>query len=242
MTAHLFFPKWSVIDLKPSMKRTARVTVVNGGYDETIRVANEFCVENRLPFEGGFSNPSRIEGSKTIAYEVAESGLKPDWYVQAVTSGTGVYSFRKGYRELQAAGVVDSTPKLLCVQPDGCAPMVKAFRDGQDKIEANNTPSFGHTFATTLSNTNPSFSYPYVRQAVLDSHGGFEEVSEAEISHAFLLLLKLEGLLVDPAAATALAGVIKATSEGRIDRDEIIVLNICGGLRNDPPVKTRMTS
>ena len=234
MTVHMFFPKWTVIDLEPRMKRNTRVTVVNGGYDETIWVANEFCAKNRLPLEGGFSNPSRIEGSKTIAYEIAESGLKPDWYVQAVTSGTGVYSLRKGYRELQAAGVVDSIPKLLCVQPEGCAPMVKAFRGGQDKIDANDTPSFGHTFATTLSNTNPSFSFPYVRRAVLDTHGGFEEVSEAEISYAFLLLLKLEGLLVDPAAATALAGVFKATSEGRIDRDEIIVLNVCGGLRYVP--------
>jgi len=112
--------------------------------------------------------------------------------------------------------------------------MVKAFRGGRDKIDVNDTPSFGHTFATTLSNTSPSFSFPYVRRAVLDTHGGFEEVSEAEISYAFLLLLKLEGLLVDPAAATALAGVFKATSEGRIDRDEIIVLNVCGGLRYVP--------
>ncbi len=235
ITVHMFFPKWAVIDLNSKMKRNVKVTVVDGDYDETIRAANEFCVHNRLPFEGGFSNPSRIEGSKTIAYEIAESGLKPDWYVQAVTSGTGVYALHKGYHELQAMGDIDGPPKILSVQPEACAPMVRAFRDGRDKIRTDDTLSATGTFATTLSNANPSFSYPYVRRAVLDSNGTFEEVSEAEISHAFLLLLKLESLLVDPAAATALAGLIKAVSERRIDRDETITLNISGGIRNEPP-------
>lgn len=235
MTVHMFFPKLAVIDLESRINGNVNVSVVNGGYNETMRAANEFCARNRLPFEGGFSNPSRIEGSKTIAYEIVESGLKPDWYVQAVTSGTGVYALRKGYRELQATGVVDATPKILSVQPEACAPMVRAFRDGRDKIRTDDTLSDRGTFAITLSNSNPSFSYPYVRRAVLDSNGTFEEVSEAEISYAFLLLLKLEGLLVDPAAATALAGIIKTVSEGRIDIDETIILNVSGGIRNEPP-------
>jgi len=235
MTIHMFFPKWTVIDLEPRTRGTTTVTIVNGDYDLTIRTAYDFCARNGLAFEGGFANPSRIEGSKTIAYEIAETDLEPDWYVQSVTSGTGVYALRKGYRELQEMGVVRSSPRILCVQPEGCAPMVHAFRKGKEKLDSEDKPNNPATFATTLSNTNPAFSYPYVRKAVLDFAGTFEDVSEAETARAFLLLFKLEKLLVDPASAVALAGIIKTISEGTIDREETILLNVSGGIRKEEP-------
>jgi len=237
MTIHMFFPKWTVIDIEPRTKGTTTVTIVNGDYDMTIRTAYDFCTRNGLAFEGGFANPSRIEGSKTIAYEIAETDLEPDWYVQSVTSGTGVYALRKGYRELQEMGAVKSAPRILCVQPESCAPMVHAFRKGKKKLDPEDRSNAQATFATTLSNANPAFSYPYVRKAVLDSAGHFEDVSEAETARAFLLLFKLEKLLVDPASAVALAGIIKTISKGRIDREETILLNVSGGIRKEEPSK-----
>ncbi len=70
---------------------------------------------------------------------------------------------------------------------------------------------------------------------MLDCAGTFEDVSEAETAQAFLLLFKLEKLLVDPASAVALAGIIKPISEGTIDREETILLNVSGGIRNEEP-------
>jgi threonine synthase len=235
MTIHMYFPQSTVIDLHPHANGRTTVTTVNGDYIETMRTAHEYCIREGLTFEGGFANPSRIEGSKTIAYEIAESGLKPDWYVQAVTIGTGVYALRKGYRELQTIAGIDGMPRILAVQPEACGPMARAFRGRRDSIRKDDTLSTAGTFATTLSNAKPSFSYPYVRRAILDSDGTFEEVSEAEISQAFLLLIKLEGVLVDPAAATALAGVIKKVAKRDVDRDASILLNVSGGLRDEAP-------
>jgi len=230
MTSHIFFPEWAVIDSDARQKRRTEMIVVRDDYNNTIQAARKYSEQTGITLEGGFSNPCRIEASKTIAYEIEESGLKPDWYVQAVTTGSGVWGVYKGYRELRKMNATETKPKILCVQPQGCAPMVTAFRASREKIAPEDVVLHPDTFATTLTNGNPSFSYPYLRRAVLDTKGTFESVTEREIAHAFLLLIKLENLIVDPAAAAALAGVIKAHSQGTIQRQEIVVLNVSGGL------------
>jgi len=116
------------------------------------------------------------------------------------------------------------------VQPERCAPMVTAFKGGREKIAPQDVVVHPDTFATTLTNGNPAFSYPYIRRAVQSTKGTFESVSERDIAHAFLLLTKLEGMIVDPAAATALAGIIKASGSGDIQKDESVVLNVSGAL------------
>jgi len=233
MACHIFFPEWAVVDLESKRKKDIETIVVNDDYNKTIETARQYSQETGITLEGGFSNPCRIEANKTIAYEIEESGLEPDWYVQAVTTGSGVYGFYKGYNELHSMSVADSIPKILCVQPERCAPMVTAFKGGREEIASMDVVSHPDTFATTLTNGNPAFSYPYIRRAVLDTKGTFESVSERDIAHAFLLLTKLEGMIVDPAAATALAGIIKASGSGDIEKDESVVLNVSGGLSLD---------
>jgi threonine synthase len=234
ITCHIFFPEWAVVDLDQKRKKDIETIVVNDDYNKTIETARRYSQQMGITLEGGFSNPCRIEANKTIAYEIGESGLEPDWYVQAVTTGSGVYGFYKGFNELRMMGVAESMPRILCVQPDRCAPMVTAFRGGRKKIAAQDVVAHPDTFATTLTNGNPAFSYPYLRRAVLDTKGTFESVDERDIAHAFLLLTKLEGIIVDPAAATALAGIIKASGRGDIEKDEIVVLNLSGSLNWSP--------
>lgn len=233
MKAHVFLPKGTVIDFPIGSNGKVDLTLVDGDYHGAIEAGRRYSRETDLPLEGGFSNPNRTEASKTIAYEIAETGLKPDWYVQGVTNGSGIYGFHKGYSELVRFGIADAVPRLLCVQPEGCAPMVKAFQAGRDKLESQDVPPESATFVTTLACTYPVLSYPYVRGVVVDTGGNFEEVSDRESGYAFMLLLKLEGKLVDPAAAVALAGIIKGVQTGAIDRDETVVLNLSGGVRTE---------
>jgi len=240
LKAHIFLPKGTIIDFPLAREDSTKVSFVDGDYSSAIVEAKEFSKSRGIPLEGGFSNPCRTEAAKTIAYEIAESGVRPDWYVQGVTNGAGAYGFYKGYSELVRFGVVERAPRLLCVQPDGCAPMVSAFRAGREKLAREDVPSESRTFVTTLSCTNPAYSYPYMREAVLDSGGGFEEASDREIANAFILLLKLEGRLVDPAVAVGLAGIVRAFESGTVDRDEVIVLSLSGGIRGDGTTDRKM--
>lgn len=229
MKAHVFLPKGTLIDFP--VGGNVDLKLVDGDYHAAINQARSYSKMTGLPLEGGFSNPNRTEAAKTIAFEVAEAGVEPDWYVQGVTNGSGVYGFHKGYSELVRFGLAERVPRILCVQPEGCAPMVRAFRHGRERLSPQDVPSESKTFVTTLACTNPEFSYPYLRGVVLDTDGDFEEVSDRESAYAFMLLLKLERKLVDPAAAVALAGIIKKLSMGAIRKDDVVLLNLSGGIR-----------
>ncbi len=233
IAAHLFVPKTAVIDFP--LSNVKNLVRLDGNYQETLELARSYSRETAIPFEGGFANPCRREGSKTLAYEVAEAGLRPDWYVQSVASGTGAYGFHQGFGDLRSIGFTDKVPRVLCVQPEGCSPMVNAFKKRHESLSSDDVVDHPNTFATTLANGNPSFSYPYVRHVVLDSMGLMESVTEAEIAQAFLLLVKLEAILPEPAAAVALAGAVKMKENGLFEKDSTILLNISGGLRTSRP-------
>ncbi len=231
MKAHLFFPKNTIIDFPVRTRYVAKTQFVSGTFEEAINAAKSYAVENNLAFEGGFANLGRREGSKTLAFEIAETKLEPDWYVQAIGSGTGAYSFEKGFSELVKLGAAKICPKILCVQPERCSPIVNSFLSGSELLDPKFVVKSPDSFATTLSNGNPSLSYPYVRKAILNSQGGVQKVSESEIAKALMLLFKLEHLACDPAVAVAVAGLMRSVEEEKIDRNSTIVLNVSGGLR-----------
>ena len=237
MKAHLVFPHGTLTDF--STDPIAEIKFFDGNYEESIKFARKCANEIGVPFEGGFANACRREGSKTLTYEVAEAGLRPEWYVQAVGSGTGIYGYSRATRELRSMGLLEESARILCCQPAGCSPFVEAFRADSDVMNEKYIVRNPKTFATTLANGNPSFSYPYIHEIVKKSRGYAESVSETEIGESLVLLAKLEGIIADPAAAVALAGLIKCIERGIIDRDSVILLNISGGIRvagNEPPI------
>jgi len=231
MSAFIFLPKSTAVDFPLSRKYVPKVDVSSETYEDCIASARKFSADNGIPYEGGFGNPCRREGSKTIAFEVAEENFSPDWYVQAISSGSGAYAFYKGYSELRKLGVVDATPRILCVEPEACAPMANAFQEGCDTLPLRFAVKNPKTIARALTNGNPAFSYPYVRQAVLSSKGNMVKVSETEIGQALTLMLESEGIALDPAAGVALAGIVKGVESGILDRDSRILLNLSGGAK-----------
>jgi threonine synthase len=149
----------------------------------------------------------------------------PDWYIQAVSGGMGPVGVWKAYEELMTLGLVDRMPKLACIQASGCAPMVNSFNKGLEEAEPVLNPQ---TRVITIATGSPGPAYTFLAHVIREHGGAFEAVSDEEVFHAMHVMAKLDGISMEPAAATAFAGLFKLLSKGVIQRDEVIVVNCSG--------------
>jgi len=214
-----------------TFKKSERIKIVyyDGNYHEALKASNgDFLLPDFIP-EGGFANPGRIEGVKTLAFEVAEEGLAPDYFLQTIGSGVGPYAVCKGFKELMKIGFADKMPKFICIQPEKCAPMVNAYRAGASKLTENFFVENPHTVVTTVANGKPAFSYPYLRKIVKETGGDFISVSEKEIIQAQNDFCQEEGVNIEPAAACTIAGLEKLIKLNNISGD--ILVNLSGAPR-----------
>jgi threonine synthase len=220
-----------------------QVVKVTSTYDQAKALATEFAHERDLYLDRGARSIAAVEAMKTLAYEIAEqigagigqgsfsepspSGWRaPDWYIQAVSGGIGPIGTEKGFRELYQAGLIEKMPAIGAIQAEGCSPMVRAWKQGDETAAPIDVPS---TYISTLSTGDPGRSYSLLRQRMLDGGGGeMESVTDEEAFRAMHLLAKMEGLSVEPAAAVAVAGLIKLVHSGRIDRESFVVINCSG--------------
>lgn len=216
----------------------SEVVKVTATYDATKKVAAEFARHRGIHADRGIRNTGTRESMKTLALEVAEQlaaelgppqpGIPwrtPDWYIQAVSGGMGPIGFGKGYEELYRMGMVDRLPKLALIQAEGCAPMVRAFEKDRPVAEPVTNPT---TRVITIATGAPGPAYEHLYRVVKAHGGAFEAVSDEETFRALHVLAKMEGLSIEPAAATAFAGLFKLLNKGVIKRDETIVVNCSG--------------
>jgi threonine synthase len=216
----------------------SEVIKVTDTYDATKKVAAEFAQHKGIPADRGIRDVGTRESMKTIGFEIAEQlGLElgpsengapwraPDWYIQAVSGGMGPVGFWKGYTELYELGLVDRLPKLALVQAEGCAPMVNSYQRGLLKAEPVTDPD---TRVITIATGYPGPAYEYLQSVVSRHSGAFVAASDEEIFRALHLVAKMEGLSVEPAAATAFAGLFKLLNQDIIRKDETVVVNCSG--------------
>jgi threonine synthase len=198
--------------------------------------ARGYAARYGLTAEGGFFNPGRREGLKLAFLEANDQAPRPiDWYVQAVSSAMGVYGTYKGARELLHLGMIKRVPRLLCVQQESCAPMVRAFTQGSKEIRPEHRVANPAGIAEAILRGDPTRAFPYVRGIVMDSGGGFVAVSETEIRQARALVEDEEGIQLCFSAAAAVAGVIKRAAEDTSLADAMIVVNLTGADRPQVP-------
>jgi threonine synthase len=196
---------------------------------EAFACAAEFASRHNLTSERGFFNPSRREGLKVAFLEAAEQVPQPiDWYVQAVSSAMGVYGAFKGARELLALGSIPCLPRLLCVQQDTCAPMVRAFEEGSEVIRPEHIVERPYGIADAILRGNPEKVYPYVRAIVNESNGTFAAVSESEIRETRSMVEEMEGFSPCFTSSAALAGMIRMLRKGALTRTDTVLVNITG--------------
>ncbi len=198
-----------------------------------------------IPSCGAF-NPYQPEGSKTISYEICEQlGWKaPDWVVVPVGAGTLLSGNAKGYVEFERLGLIKRVPRLAAIQAEGCAPLVKAFKEGTPPHEIP-TCQNPKTVAGGLVDPYP-WDADTAIPAVKRSKGTAEAVSDAEILEAEKLLARCEGIFAEPSGAAGLAGLRKLLDAGAIDHSDAVVVEVTGGglkdvkiameLAEEPPV------
>ena len=222
----------------------SQVVKVTGTYDQTKKIAAEFAARKGIFLDRGIRGISARESMKTVAFEIAEqlpamlepelAGRvsnppapwgTPDWYIQAVSGGMGPVGVWKGYEELLALGLVDRMPKLACIQASGCAPMVHSYNKGLEEAEPVLNPQ---TLVITIATGSPGPAYPFLNRVIREHGGAFEAVTDEETFRAMHVMAKLDGISMEPAAATAFAGLFKLIRKGVIQRDEIVVVNCSG--------------
>lgn len=216
----------------------ARVKAVENGVDPTVQMLG-MVVEKYgwypCPSFGPF-NPYQVEGPKTISYEVVEqlSWNVPEWVVVPVGSACLFAGVWKGFNDLHHLGFIESMPKFAAIQPRGCAPLVRAFKEGKGpfEIEPWEHPS---TIAGGLADVFP-WDGDAALTAFKETGGTAHAVSDNDILEAQRLLASTEGIFAEPSGVASLAGLAQLLNEGIIRRDETTVVLITGSGLKDPEV------
>jgi threonine synthase len=168
-------------------------------------------------------NPLVVEAQKTISYEVYEQFAVPEWILVSMGSGGTIYSLWKGFKELKQLGITASLPKIVGVQPEGCAAIVDALTEGTSKSKISK-PS---TRALAILVAEPLQSELAIK-AIRESDGLALTVSDSEILAAELQIAKLEGVFAEPASSATIAALKKLVEKGKISCDSSVVCLITG--------------
>ncbi len=232
MEAHLFMPrdtpKANIIECEAM---GAHVTLVDGLITDCGKIVAE-----RKEAEGWFDvstlkEPYRIEGKKTMGYELAEQlGLRlPDVILYPTGGGTGLVGMWKAFDEMEKMGWIGSArPRMVVVQASGCAPIVEAFRQGLSSGAAVERP---HTVASGLR--VPKAIGDFIMLDILKKSGGTAvSVSDAELIAGAKHIGSTEGIFAAPEGGALHAALLRLLDDGRVAHDEHVVLfNTGAGLK-----------
>lgn len=205
----------------------AQIVAVQGTYDELNRLCSEIADRHRWAFFNINLRPYYSEGSKSLAFEVAEQlGWRlPDHVVVPIASGSLLTKIAKGFRELEKVGLVEPKPvRISGAQPAGCAPVAQAFAAGTMNVRPVRRPS---TIAKSLAIGNPADGY-YVLQVVKQTGGAIEAVEEQEIVAGMRLLAQTEGIFTETAGGVTVATLKRLAERGVVRPDELTVAYITG--------------
>src|SRR5574342_1110866 len=210
-----------------------KFVAVDGTYDDANRVASVIGDSKGIGIVNINMRPYYVEGSKTLAYEVAEqlNWKVPDYLIIPVGSGAMLNAICKGFEELNSLGLIEdvSNLKIIAAQPHGCSPVVDAFKSNSDEVFPVEKPD---TIAKSLAIGDPGDGI-YVLKRLKQYHGFAESATNQEIIAGILKLSKTEGIFTEPAGGVSVAVMQKLIDEGKIDRDSNIVCYITGnGLKS----------
>jgi threonine synthase len=199
---------------------------VDGNYDDVNRLCTELCAEREWAFVNINLRPYYAEGSKTLAFEIAEQlGWElPDRCVVPVASGSLFTKIAKGFEEWTELGLISGqAPKMNGAQAEGCSPVASAYAAGHDVCR----PVKPSTIAKSLAIGNPADG-PYALELARRTGGGVDAVSDDEIRAGIRLLAETTGVFTETAGGVTTAVLAKLAARGEIDPDERVVLVITG--------------
>ena len=230
LAAKVFLPR----DVKPPFERECRlygadVTLVDGLITDAGRIAAERGGPLGWYDVSTLKEPYRIEGKKTMAYELAEQlgWSYPDWIVYPTGGGTGMVGMWKAFEEMETIGWMPRTrrPRMISVQADGCAPIVRAFQQGAEKAPMWEGAS---TIADGLRVPRAIGDFLILR-AVRESGGTALSVPDQAMVDGMIAIGSAEGVSAAPEGGAALAAIKVLVAGKTIKRDESVVLFNTGG-------------
>jgi threonine synthase len=225
--------------LAQAMVYGAKVVQIRGNFDQALKMVLELSEQNREIYLLNSINPYRLEGQKSLAYEVCDqlNGEPPDRVIVPVGNAGNISAIWKGFVEFHKLGLINKLPKMTGIQAEGAAPIAKAIKNGKDEIVPEKRPE---TIATAIRIGAP-VSWKKAIRAIRDSGGTAETVTDYEILEGQKMLARSEGLFVEPASASSIAGLKKLFEAGRIDKDEVVVCVTTGHGLKDPDIAIKIS-
>ena len=207
---------------REAMAYGAQLLQIDGDITDAGRIVNELATETETFSVATLREPYRVEGKKTMLLEIWEAlGGMPDWILFPTGGGTGVAGMWKALQELRELGWYEGPwPRFGVVQAEGCAPLVKAWKDGRETAELwpnPRTDAAGLRVPGTLADR-------IVLRALRETRGAAVAVTEAAMKVASQNLAVLEGISACLEGAATLAGLRRLYDEGTITRDDRVVL------------------
>jgi threonine synthase len=230
--AHVFMPRDTPIANQTEVQQYgAELTLVDGLINDCGRIiAEKKTTEGWFDFST-LKEPYRVEGKKTMGYEIAEEldWQLPDVIIYPTGGGTGLIGMWKAFAELEELGWVGKArPRMVSVQASGCAPIVKAFDEGK----ANAEPwQEGKTVASGLRVPQAIGDFLMLR-AIRDSHGTALSVSDDEMLAEIPRVGKAEGVFFCPEGAASVAALRRLLKAGWLKPDDrVVIFNTASGLK-----------
>ena len=230
--AHVFMPRDTPLANQiEAAQYGARLTLVDGLINDCGRIITE-----KKSTEGWFDlstlkEPYRVEGKKTMGYEIAEqlNWRLPDVIIYPTGGGTGLIGMWKAFAELEGLGWIGSArPRMVSVQASGCAPIVKAF--DENKTTAELWPN-ARTIASGLRVPQAVADFLMLR-AIRESHGTALSVGDDEMLAEIPRVGKAEGIFFCPEGAACVAALRRLVERGWINpSDEVLIFNTASGLK-----------
>lgn len=211
-------------------------TPTGSDYYDAIDLANKICLSEMFFEEGGAKNVARRDGMGTTVLSAATTiGRIPDYYFQAIGSGTGtIAAWEANLRLIEDGRYGNHKMTLIPSQNIPFTPMYDAWKvSSRDLLPADEDESRQKALliaAKVLSNRRPPYSVPGgLFDALYDTNGDIEIADNGELEKACTLFEQTEGIDIHPAAGVALSGMIKSINSGKVEREKILMLNVTGG-------------
>ena len=216
----------------------ANIVHIDGGFDVALELVLNLIEKHSDVYLLNSINPFRVEGQKTISFEICDQ-LKhsPEVVVVPVGNAGNITSLWKGFLEFQKLGFIEHLPRMIGVQAEGAAPIAEAFHNDKNNIKPVTRPK---TVASAIRIGSP-VNWKRALMAVRESEGDLVTVSDHEILYAQNVLSKYEGIFVEPASATSVAAVKKLIDKGQLTGDEEIICITTGHGLKDPEVVSNST-
>ena len=192
----------------------AKVISIRGNFDRALEMVHELCLSHGIYLLNSI-NPYRIEGQKTIGFEIVDQlGCVPDRIVLPVGNAGNISAVYKGLCEWKEIGYIDRLPKMTAIQAEGASPIVSAIKGNLSEVVVEQNPE---TVASAIRIGAPVNAEKALR-AIRETSGTAESVTDAEILAMQRDLARYEGIGVEPASAASVAGIRKMAEMGLLDQ------------------------